>query len=110
MFKLMFGLPLLCIGLVFGAALLPLGIAAFAVALAIGVLVFALRLTGAILAGVGTLLCGVFGLVMLGCMLAIGFAVLGALAHLIVPVLFVLGLVWLIRHLSRPAPRPVGHF
>jgi hypothetical protein len=109
-FKLLFGLPLLGFGLVFAAAMLPLGIAALVVMFVIGALAFALRLTGAILAGVGTLLCGVFGLVMIAFMLALGFAVLGAMAHLLVPILFVLGLVWLIRALSRPTPRPLGHF
>jgi hypothetical protein len=109
-FKLLFGLPLLCAGLVLTAALLPLGIAALAIAFVIGVLVFALRLTGAILLGAGTLVCGVFGLIVLMFMFAFGLAVLGALSHLLVPILFVVGLVWLIRHLSRPAPRPLGHF
>jgi len=103
-FKLFFVLPLLFIGLAAGAALLPLAV----VAIALGALVFALRLTGAILAGVGSLLCGVFGLALFVFMAAIGLtvfgAVLGALSHLIVPVLFVVGVVWLARRLARPQP------
>jgi len=107
-FKLFFVLPLLFVGLVAGAALLPLAIVACVFTVAIGVLAFALRLTGAILAGVGSLLCGVFGLILFVCMLAIGLtvfgAVLGALSHLIVPVLFIVGVVWLARRLARPQP------
>ena len=114
MLKLFFVLPLMFIGLVAGAALLPLAVVACVFTVAIGVLAFALRLTGAILAGVGSVLCGVFGLVLFVGMLAVGLTVfgvvLGAMAHLIVPILFILGVVWLARRLARPQPPVLRHY
>ena len=114
MFKLFFILPLMFVGLVAGAALLPLAIVACVFTVALGAIAFALRLTGAILAGVGSLLCGVFGLVLFVGMLAIGLAVfgavLGALSHLIVPILFIVGVVWLARRLARPQPPVLRHY
>jgi len=112
--KLFFVLPLLFIGLVAGAALLPLAVVVCAFAVAIGALAFALRVTGAILAGVGSLLCGVFGLIVFACLLAVGLSVfaalVGVLSHLIVPLLFVLGIVWLVRRLARPQPPVLRQF
>jgi hypothetical protein len=115
MFKLLIGLPLvaafslLC---VFGAALLlplaGLGIGAIAIVLAVGILVLVLRLLVAIAVGLSGVL---FGALLLGGVIAGGAVVLAlgaALAHLLVPVLVVCGLVWLIRHLSRPLPPVIG--
>ena len=116
MFKLFVGLPLaaafslLCL---FGAVLLlPLagiGIGVLAIVFAVGVLVFVMRVLVAVAVGLSGLL---FGALLLGGVIAAGAVVLAlgaALAHLLVPVLVVCGLVWLIRHLSRPLPPVIGN-
>jgi len=114
MLKLLILFPLLLVGgaLALGAALpllalLPLALAAGAAVLAF-VVVFSifgllLRVVAGLLIGVGALFAGAlgFGLLFAGgaVFLALGLAV----AHLFVPLLLIVGLIWLIRRASRPA-------
>jgi len=123
MLKILFVLPML----VFGAMLFGLGAALFvpllallpvllavgacvaAAGLAIGLFAIVLRLCAAIFVGLGGLLLAGFCLffVMGGgfVALALGFTA----AHLLLPVLIVVGLIWLIQRASRPAPSRISH-
>ncbi|HZP66956.1 MAG TPA: hypothetical protein VFB32_11665 [Rudaea sp.] len=78
----------------------------FAVVAAIAIFVFVVRLVAAVLIGVGGLMIGLFALLFFfaggGILL---FALGAAIAHLVVPVLLICGLVWLIRHASKTPPR-----
>jgi len=116
MLKLVFVLPML----VFGAMLFGLGAALFvpllvlgaciaAVGLAVGVFAVVLRLCAAVFVGLGGLLIVGLGFGVLfamgGGLVALGFA----LAHLLLPLLIIVGLVWLIQRASRPAPTRISH-
>ncbi|MDR3388008.1 MAG: hypothetical protein P4L92_13250 [Rudaea sp.] len=119
MFKLLIVLPMLLAGFIAlcvgGLVLLPLlalvpGLIAvfagvFAVALVLAVVAMLLRLLAAVVVGVGGLAIGLVGI---GFLLAGGAIVLAlgvALAHLLLPLLLIFGLIWLIRRSSRaPAP------
>ena len=108
---LIFGSILLGVGaLVFlpMLALLPVILAAGACVLALsltaGIFLFVFRLFGALLVGIGGLIIAGVGTVAL---FAGGFAalVLGVAAfHLLLPILFIVGLVWLIHRASHPKP------
>lgn len=115
MFKLLIGLPLLLVGGAFALAfalpllallpvLLAIGAGALVLVLVCGVFGFVLRLFAGVLIGAGGLLIAALGIAFCfalgGIVLSVGFA----LAHLLVPLLLVLGLVWLIRRASRPSP------
>lgn len=121
MLKLLIGLPLFLVaGAVAMALALPLlallpvalaiGAVVLAMTIAVGVFGFVFRLFAGLLVGAGVLLFVVFGF---GLWFAAGAAVLAlgfALAHLLLPVLVILGVVWLIRRASRPAPAlPAPH-
>ena len=115
MLKLLILFPLMLIGGMFalGAvlpllALLPLALAVGAVVLAF-VIVFSifglvLRLFAGLLIGASVLFTGALGFGLLFAGGAIFLAVGAALAHLLVPVLLIVGLIWLIRRASRPTP------
>ena len=121
MFKLLIVMPLLFAGFIAlsvgGLVLLPLlallpGLLAlfagmFGVALALAVIVFVVRLLAAILIGVGGLMVGIFGFVFLFAGGAIVLALGVALTHLLLPLLLVVGLIWLIRRSSPTAPPPL---
>jgi len=115
MLKLLILFPLLlaggalALGLVLPLfALLPLVLAIGAGVVAIG-LIFAvfglvLRVFLAVVVGAGALFAGALGF---GFLLAGGAAVLAigfALAHLLLPLLLIAGLIWLIRRHSHPVP------
>ena len=123
MLKLLILLPMLLFGSILlgiGAllllpllALLPgliaVGAGVFAVVLTFAVLWLVLRLIGAIL--IGAILIGVVGVVGFAMLLAGGaiMLALGAvLAHLLLPLLFVFGLIWLIRRGAKPAPSAIA--
>jgi hypothetical protein len=115
MLKLLIGLPLLLIAgaLAFGLALpllalLPvlfaLGGVVLAVVVVFGALGLVLRLVAAIVVGAGGLLVLALGL---GFFFAGGVVLLALgsiLAHLLLPLLIIGGLIWLIRRTSRPIP------
>lgn len=117
MLKLLFVFPLLLIGgtVAFGLALpllalLPALLAIGAVVFAFG-LVFAIfgllaRLAFGLLIGAGALLfCGLgFGLLFAGGAVVVALA--AAMVHLLLPLLVIVGIVWLIRRSARPAPPP----
>jgi hypothetical protein len=118
MFKLLFVLPVLLAGFVAlcvgGLVLLPL-LALLPVLLAVCAGVFAVvlvvRIMAAIIMGIGGVMVGVIGFAF---MLAAGAVVLAlgvALMHLLLPLLFVAGLIWLIRRSAKAAPAPllIGH-
>lgn len=124
MLKLLILLPMLLFGsillgsMMFGIgallllpllALLPgliaVGAGVFAVVLTFAVLWLVLRLIGAILIGV----VGVVGFAMLLAASAIMLALGAVLAHLLLPLLFVFGLIWLIRRGAKPAPSAIAH-
>lgn len=119
MLKLLILLPMLLFGSILlgiGAllllpllALLPgliaVGAGVFAVVLTFAVLWLVLRLIGAILIGV----VGVVGFAMLLAAGAIMLALGAVLAHLLLPLLFVFGLIWLIRRGAKPAPSAIAH-
>jgi hypothetical protein len=115
-FKLFVGLPLVAAAaLVFafgGLLVLPLlglGVGLLGVVVGLGVLVLVVRLLAAIAIGLSGLL---FGALMFGAVVAVGATLLAlgaAIAHLLVPVLVICGLVWLIRRLSRPLPPAIGN-
>lgn len=121
MFKLLFVLPMLLIGSIVlglgGFLLLPLlvivpgliavGAGVFAVVLTVGVLVLILRLLGAIVIGVGGLMVGAVGFALLFAGGAVVLALGVALAHLLLPLLLVCGMIWLIRRNSRRTPPPL---
>lgn len=117
MFKLLFVFPLMLVAGALVLAGVPLLLALLPILLAVGAGVFAIVLVFAVLglffrlfAG---LLIGVGGLLVVG--LGLGFAVAGglaflalgfAIAHLLLPVLFIVGLIWLIKRASQPAAPP----
>jgi len=121
MLKLLVLFPLMLVGgaLVMGLALPLLALLPLALALGAGVLalvvVFAvfglvLRVFAGLLIGAGVLVtAGLgFGLLFAGgaMVIALGFA----LAHLLVPILLIVGIVWLIRRGSQPRPAlPLQH-
>ena len=115
MLKLLFVFPLLLVSgvlvfagmlpfLAFLPVLLAVGAGLFAVTLALAVLGLVLRVFAALFVGAGGLLVVAlgFGFVFAGgvALLALGFA----LMHLLLPLLFIVGLIWLIRRASQPAP------
>lgn len=85
--------------------LIAVGAGVFAVVLTFAVLWLVLRLIGAILIGV----VGVVGFAMLLAAGAIMLALGAVLAHLLLPLLFVFGLIWLIRRGAKPAPSAIAH-
>ena len=114
MFKLLFVFPLMLVAGVLVLAGVPVLLALLPIMLAVGagvfgiVLVFAVfglvfRLFAGLLIGVGGLLVAGLGL---GLAVASGVAFLAlgfAIAHLLLPVLFIVGLIWLIKRASQPA-------
>lgn len=103
-------LPLACvIGGVVIVPLLGVGIALAACVFAFALLAFIVRLTAALAFGIGGLVAGVLGFVLIVICACVALALLGAVAHLLVPLLVIFGVVWLIRLTSRPAPRAIGH-
>src|SRR5882724_9133225 len=118
MLKLLLVLPLLLLGSILaglgGLVLLPLlallpgliaiGAGIFTVVLTLGILVLMLRLFGAILIGVGGLAIGVAGFALLLAGGAIALVLGVVLAHLLLPLLLVCGLIWFIRHSARATP------
>jgi hypothetical protein len=82
------------------------GAGIFAIVLVFAVLGLLFRLFAGLLIGVG-------GLLVVGLGLGLGFTVFGGLAlfvfgfammHLLLPVLLIVGLIWLIKRASHPAP------
>jgi hypothetical protein len=119
MLKLMFVLPMLVFGAMLcglGAvlfvpllALLPVLLVVGACMAAVGIFALVLRLCAAVFVGLGGLLIAGLGLFFVVgggiAALALGFA----LAHLLLPVLIVVGLIWLIQRSARPAPARISH-
>jgi hypothetical protein len=113
---LIFGSILLGVGaLVFlpMLALLPIilavGACVLALSLTVGILTFVVRLFGVLLVGIGGLMVAGVGAVAL---FAGGFVALlvgVAVFHLLLPILFIVGLVWLIHRASRPKPAQLVH-
>lgn len=117
MLKLLLVFPLMFVAGILLLAGVPLLLALLPVLLAVGAGVFAIVLVFAVLglffrlfAG---LMIGVGGLLVLG--LGLGFALSGGLAlfalgfavmHLLLPVLLIVGLIWLIKRASHPAAPP----
>jgi len=113
MLKLLILFPLLLAGgaVAFGLmlplfALLPvllaIGVGVVAIGLVFSVFGLILRVVLGLLFGAGVLFAGALGF---GFLLAGGAAVVAvgfALAHLLLPLLLIAGLIWLIRHHSRP--------
>lgn len=121
MLKLLFVVPALIFGSVlFGIvalAFLPLlavlpiilavGACVLAFSLVVGILTLVMRLFGALLFG-GLIIAGVsMAAVVGGGVVAIVMGV--ALFHLLLPILFIVGLVWLIHRASRPKPAQLAH-
>src|ERR1700722_11235576 len=80
-----------------------------ALSLTVGILTFVVRLFGALLVGIGGLMIAGVGAVAL---FAGGFVALlvgVAVFHLLLPILFIVGLVWLIHRASRPKPAQLAH-
>jgi hypothetical protein len=116
-FKLFFVFPLMLVVGVLVLAGVPLLLALLPVLLAVGAGVLAIVVVFVVL-GVffrlfAGLLIGVGGLLVVG--LGLGFAVAGGLAllalgfaivHLLLPVLLIVGLIWLIKRASQPAAPP----
>ena len=117
MFKLLLVFPLMLVAGALVLAGVPLLLALLPVLLAVGAGIFAIILVFAVLglffrlfAG---LLIGVGGLLVIG--FGLGFAVFGGVAlfalgfammHLLLPVLLIVGLIWLIKRASHPAQPP----
>lgn len=107
MFKFLLLFPLLAVTCALGAALL-LPLLALApllliIALAVAIPLLVLRVLIGLVFGLGGLLIGVLGLVF--AVACAGLLMLGVLAaHLFLPLLALVGLIWLIRRASRPAP------
>jgi len=124
MLKLLIVLPMVLIGMALlgvGAlvfvpllAVLPVvlavGAVMFAFVFAMGLFAFVLRLVCALVVGVGALAVGGIGL---GLVLAGGAVVVGVsllFAHLLLPILFIVGIVWLIHRAGKPpAGPPIAH-
>lgn len=123
MLKLLVLFPLLLVGgvVALGAALpllalLPLALAAGAAVLAFTIVfsIFGLllRVVAGVLIGASVLFAGALGFGLLFAGGAVVLALGAAMMHLLVPVLLIVGLVWLIRRASRtPAalPAPPAH-
>lgn len=114
MLKILFIFPLLFVaGAVVFASLIPLlallpvvlavGAGLFAIVLTFAVLGLVLRLAAALVIGAGGLLFVALGFGVLFAGGAAFVAMAAALSHLIVPILLIVGLVWLIRRASQPA-------
>src|SRR5512135_669434 len=116
-FKLLFVFPLMLVAGVLLLAGLPLLFALLPVLLAVGAGIFAIvvvfAMIGLLFRVFAGLLVGVGGLLVIG--LGLGFTVAGgiallalgfAVAHLLLPVLLIVGLVWLIKRASHPAAPP----
>lgn len=114
MLKLLVLFPLMLVGgaLALGLvlpfmALLPLAFALGAVVLALGVVgsIFGLvlRLFAGLVVGAGILLAATLGFGALFVGSAVVFALGAAMVHLLLPLLVIVGIVWLIRRHSRPA-------
>lgn len=117
MFKLLFVFPLMLVAGVLVLAGVPLLLALLPVLLAVGAgvvaIVVVLAVLGLFFRLFAGLLIGVGGLLVVG--LGLGFAVAGglallalgfAIAHLLLPVLLIVGLIWLIKRASHPAAPP----
>lgn len=110
MFKFLILLPfVLCAGVAGFALLLPL-LAVVPLLLAIGLAValplLILRVLFAVFCGLGHLFVGLIGFAVMFAALAVMF-VIGF--HLLLPLLFIAGIVWLIRRAARPAPLLLEH-
>jgi hypothetical protein len=114
MLKLLVLFPLMLVGgaLALGLvlpfmALLPIAFALGAVVLALGVVgsIFGLvlRLFAGLVVGAGIVLAATLGFGALFVGGAVVFALGAAMMHLLLPVLVIVGVVWLIRRHSRPA-------
>jgi hypothetical protein len=114
MLKLLVLFPLMLVGgaLALGLvlpfmALLPIAFALGAVVLALGVVgsIFGLvlRLFAGLVVGAGIVLAAALGFGALFVGGAVVFALGAAMMHLLLPVLVIVGVVWLIRRHSRPA-------
>ena len=117
MLKLLLVFPALIFGsILFGVAalafvpllaVLPIVLAVGACVLAFSLVIGILRLVGALLFG-GLIIAGVGTAAVVGGGLVA--VVLGiALFHLLLPILFIVGLVWLIHRASRPKPAQLAH-
>ena len=117
MFKLLLVFPLMLVAGTLALAGVPLLLALLPIALAVGAGIFAIVLVFAVLGLLfrlfAGLLIGVGGLLVVGLGLGLGFMVFGgvalfafgfAVAHLLLPILLIVGLVWLIKRASQPAP------
>ncbi|MGH8123418.1 MAG: hypothetical protein ACREPT_11685 [Rudaea sp.] len=113
MLKFLILFPLALVGCAIGAALL-LPLLALApllllLALAIALPLLILRVLLGLILGIGGLIVGALGigLAIAGAMLVLALGVVTA--HLLLPVLLILGLVWLIRRAAKPAPLQLEH-
>ncbi|HET7065348.1 MAG TPA: hypothetical protein VFI49_13840 [Rudaea sp.] len=117
MLKLLLVFPLMFVAGILLLAGVPLLFALLPVLLAVGAGVFAIVVVFAVLGLLfrlfAGLLIGVGGLLVVG--LGLGFALTGGFAlfalgfavlHLLLPVLLIVGLIWLIKRASQPAPPP----
>jgi hypothetical protein len=120
MFKLLILFPLFLLAAVAGMALLPLlfvlpalliaGGVGLALVLGLAMLGLAFRLVAWLLIGAVGLAVGAAGLGLLVAGGAIALALSVAIAHLLLPILLVVGLIWLIRRASKPAaPLQITH-
>ena len=112
MLKFLILFPLAVVGCAVGAAfLLPLLALAplLLIALAIALPLLILRVLLGLVLGIGGLIVGALGigLAIAGAMLVLALGVVTA--HLLLPLLVILGLVWLIRRAARPAPLQLEH-
>ena len=117
MFKLLIGLPLLAVAgalaLAFALpllALLPVVLAAgaglFAVVFAVGIVGLIFRVLAGLLVGTGAVLLAVLGFGFLFAGVAVVVALGFALAHLLLPALVIVFVIWLARRAARPSPPP----
>jgi hypothetical protein len=113
MLKFLILLPLICIAAsIGGALLLPLlALAPLLIALALAIVlpVLILRVVIGLVFGLGGLVFGLVGVALALAAAAVALAFGIVLIHLALPVLFVVGLIWLIRRASRPAPLLLEH-
>jgi hypothetical protein len=82
----------------------------FALVIVVSVFGFLLRLMGALIIGVGAVAVGGAGLfvALAGGAVVIGFALI--LAHVLLPILVIAGIVWLIHRSGKPpAAPPIAH-
>ena len=123
MLKLLLIVPALIFGsILFGVgalvflpmlALLPIvlavGACVLALSLTAGILMFVVRLFGALMVGIGGLMIAGLGAAALFAGGLVTLVVGVAVFHLLLPILFIVGLVWLIHHASRPKPAQMPH-